>query len=345
MVRAELGPDAVILRTRQQPGPGWLARRGEVEIVASKAKAPLSEPPSDGGRLDPFHGRAIESRGREGPGRRDFYRRWLLGQHLPEEVASSIAARAADLLPDSADPDDPAARETFVGLLMEFLPVEPRLLGAKPKTRAAALVGPTGAGKTSMVAKLAARARLEQREQVGIVSVDRNKIGADAELRGVGEILGAPFEAVRGRRELDDLLEAWRGMDLILIDTPGLPLADSEAIEELADLFRPGVMRHLVLDLTAGREVLERRIDRFREVGFTGLMFTHWDEVERPDGILWAAQRARAPIRFVADGQAITGNLWSADRRRLAQRILEVRPRSSHAVLGADGSFRAVGKD
>lgn len=188
-----------------------------------------------------------------------------------------------------------------------------------------AVVGPTGVGKTTTLAKIGAHLALDERRSVAFVTLDTYRIAAAEQLRRYAEILSAPFEEVADPAEVRRTVEYHGEKDVILVDTAGRGPLDDEQMGELkaaldALPFRREV--HLLLSATARDEDLLLAVRRFRREGETRLVFTKVDETERLGNLLNVAAASRLPISYVTTGQNVPDDIEVAERDRLLERIL-----------------------
>jgi flagellar biosynthesis protein FlhF len=172
-----------------------------------------------------------------------------------------------------------------------------------------ALVGPTGVGKTTTIAKLAARALLETRKRVAFVTLDTYRIGATEQLARYGEIMGAPVLVARDRGELAAALERVADAELVLVDTAGRSSPEDVARQGALVRTLPRVQLHLVVSAATGAYELAAVADRYRALAPDRLVLTKLDEAAGPGGILSAAARVQRPIACVTDGQRVPEDL------------------------------------
>lgn len=172
-----------------------------------------------------------------------------------------------------------------------------------------AVVGPTGVGKTTTLAKMAARALLETRKRVAFVTLDTYRIGATEQLARYGEIMSVPVLTARDRGELLRAMERVADADLVLVDTAGR--SSPEDVARQASIVRsiPRVQLHLTISAATGALELASVADRYRALGPDRLVLTKVDEAAGPGGILSAAVRVQRPISCVADGQRVPEDL------------------------------------
>ena len=186
-----------------------------------------------------------------------------------------------------------------------------------------ALVGPTGVGKTTTTAKLAARCVARHgASRVALVTTDGYRIGAFEQLRIYGKLLGVMVHSVRDASDLEIALEELRHKHIVLIDTAGASQRDKMVGEQIAMLAAGGgrVQRLLCLNTTSTVETLDEVVQAFRGDGLAGCVFTKLDEANGIGGALDVAIRHKLPLSFVADGQRVPEDLHLADKRQLVER-------------------------
>jgi flagellar biosynthesis protein FlhF len=193
--------------------------------------------------------------------------------------------------------------------------------------RLVALVGPTGVGKTTTIAKLAANFRLRQRRRVGLITVDTYRIAAVDQLRTYADIMDLPMEVVATPREMREAVARFADFDLVLMDTAGRSPRDEVRIQELRAMLAEAAADevHLVLSTTAGLASLHAAVNSFARVGATSLVLTKLDEAPSLGSLLPLLRDSRLPLSYATDGQNVPDDIHPADRRRLAQMILGTR--------------------
>jgi flagellar biosynthesis protein FlhF len=188
----------------------------------------------------------------------------------------------------------------------------------------AALVGPTGVGKTTTIAKLAANFKLRDKARVGLVTVDTYRVAAVEQLRTYAEIIDLPMHVVASPGELRQAIDRLADMDLVLIDTAGRSPRDELKIQELRSFLSEADVDqvHLVLSLATGVRTNELTAEKFRSVGVTSMLLTKLDEAAGPGAIVSAARRIQLPVSYLTTGQDVPDDIEPADARRAAQLIL-----------------------
>lgn len=238
-----------------------------------------------------------------------------LAESLLAEVSGSLGEGAAS---------SRAARDAVMALITRrFGPPQGIQLSDKDR-RVVALVGPTGVGKTTTLAKLAAAFALGQKKNVALVTADTYRIAAVEQLRTYGEIIGVPVDVVFSEQELRAALGRHSKRDLVLIDTAGRSPRNTAQMEELASLLaaaRPDET-HLVLSLTTGHKEAFDAADQFGRVGFDHLLLTKLDECMGPGLALSLAVQIGKPISYVTTGQNVPDDIELCQPEKLAARLL-----------------------
>ena len=172
-----------------------------------------------------------------------------------------------------------------------------------------ALIGPTGVGKTTTLAKLAARFALKYgSEHVALISTDHYRIGASEQLQTYGRIMGCVVKVIDDITELNDVLYQLRNKSLVLIDTAGFGQRDKRLEDELLELERNSKVQlghFLVLPGTVQRAVLEDAYERFNKIGIDGLILTKLDESVNLVEALSLCIKFGLPLSYVTTGQRV----------------------------------------
>lgn len=205
-----------------------------------------------------------------------------------------------------------------------------------------ALVGPTGVGKTTTVAKLAARAVLRHgADKVALVTTDTYRIGAQDQLRIYGRILGTPVFAVRDENDLELTLSDLHSRHLVLIDTVGMSQRDKRVAEQVALLCGEGreVNRLLLLGAPSQGITLEEVARAYAGPGLMGCVLTKIDEALTFGPVLDVAIRHELPVHFVTNGQRVPEDLHLANATYLADRAFRGNQKPESPFTQADGDY------
>ena len=171
-----------------------------------------------------------------------------------------------------------------------------------------ALLGPTGVGKTTTVAKIAARFALRHgRNQVALITTDRFRVGAQEQLYTFGSILGVPVQAASGADDLRKALASVADRKLVLIDTAGMSQRDMRLTDQftaLADV-QNNIKCLLVLSGIAQQQVLQETLQSFSHIGLAGTVITKLDEAASLGPVISALCRHQVPLAFLGTGQRV----------------------------------------
>jgi flagellar biosynthesis protein FlhF len=180
----------------------------------------------------------------------------------------------------------------------------------------ASFLGPTGVGKTTTIAKLAANLCLQQKKRVGLVSIDSYRIAAMEQLKTYARILGIPCLPAFNKKDMQFALSRLREKDVILIDTAGRSHYDANHINELITLLGGDipVERHLVLSITTNETEIKAAAEKFGRLGFQSYVFTKVDEAKYRGTIVNQIMRMKIPISFVTNGQRVPEDIAVASK-------------------------------
>lgn len=192
-----------------------------------------------------------------------------------------------------------------------------------------ALVGPTGVGKTTTVAKLAAQfAKRHGAEQVALITTDTFRIGAFEQLATFGRIIGCPVKQARDHEELALLLTQLQQRKLILIDTAGMSQRDVRLAENLSSLVhnsRVKIKSYLVLSATSQARVMQETVDHFKRISLAGCIFTKLDECLSLGEIINVAIQNALPVSYLTNGQRVPEDIDIAEATTMVAQAEQLR--------------------
>ncbi|MGD0463250.1 MAG: flagellar biosynthesis protein FlhF [Tepidisphaeraceae bacterium] len=254
----------------------------------------------------------------------DFY-----NQLIQNQVAEELAAGMIKTLQKQIRPEH-ARQSEFVKLKLaeqieRLLPTAGPIVRTKAVgPHVVALIGPTGVGKTTTIAKLAANLKLREKRRVGLITLDTYRIAAIDQLRKYADIIGSPLKAVGTAEETAAAVRSMEDCEFILIDTAGRSPNDALKLSELKALLaaaKPDEV-HLVLSTTASEKCVELAISRFSEVRVDKIIFTKLDEASHVGVVLNVIHKLNKSLSYITTGQDVPDDIEVGQPRRLAQLIL-----------------------
>jgi flagellar biosynthesis protein FlhF len=257
----------------------------------------------------------------------------LSAMDIAPDVAMALAARVP-LRTSLANPS-----HIPLALLVKYLPVAHDLNSVNGGITA--VIGPTGAGKTTTIAKIAARWCMQHGSQdLALVSTDGYRIGAREQLMTYARMLGAPMHAANSGRELARVLERLKAKKLILIDTAGMGTRDVRLAEQLAVLKLGAARAQVLLALPAQGDshTLDEIVRAFAGAKPAACVLTKVDETASLGAVISATLRHRLKIAYVCDGQRVPEDLHAGHHKRVwlartALRLKKLAPARSEAYL------------
>ncbi|MEM1164905.1 MAG: flagellar biosynthesis protein FlhF [Planctomycetota bacterium] len=252
----------------------------------------------------------------------------LLEGEVAGEIADQIVAGVRDEL-TIAELDEPetvarCVHRRLVGLIpvCSTPPTPERGPDGRPLT--IALVGPTGVGKTTTIAKLAATYRLRRGRSVGLITCDTYRIAAVEQLRTYANILGVELRVVMSPDEMKRACAELCDREVVLIDTAGRSPSDESKLAELARFLKAARPHrtHLVLSAAGSQKALERAAERFDAVCPDHLILTKLDEAASFGLVLNIVHRLGVSLSYVTTGQEVPDHIEPANADRLAELVL-----------------------
>ncbi len=366
-VRRELGPDAVILDSRRvtRRSAFGLRKRSRVEITAAAnlnlvrdreaTPAPVAAPapapaPRTTERFAKLHTDIDDLRGMvhefltkrsapallpESDGVRAAREVLTAAQVAPDAVQRIVMLLRANLPADATAAQGTERLRAYVGAVLQTAGPVPIATRRRQSDRAdgvrpyrVALIGATGVGKTTTLAKLAATVSLAQGRQVGLLTMDTFRIAAVEQLGRYAQILNVPFQAIERADELAQAMAAAPNVAVWLLDTAGRSPRDDARLKELApvlDAFAPDET-HLVLSAATAAASQIAAWKRFSQLRPNRLLLTKLDEAEHFGFVLELAVRTRLPFGYLTTGQNVPDDIEAADVHRLTDLVLGVAP-------------------
>ncbi|MCH7591894.1 MAG: flagellar biosynthesis protein FlhF [Planctomycetes bacterium] len=249
----------------------------------------------------------------------------LVENAVTERIARQLVTGARRGLSEDQLRDPSAVRSYLARAVESMLPVAGPIQAAQDGApTVVALVGPTGVGKTTTIAKLAANFRLRENRKVGLITIDTYRIAAVEQLRTYAEIIEVPLEVVTSPPQLERALARMADRDYIFIDTAGRSQKDTAKLDELASFFsvrRPDEV-HLVLSGSCGEAVLLSTIEAFSGIGIDRIIFTKLDEAIGFGVMLACLDKTEARLSYVTTGQDVPDDIRVGEGGALARLIV-----------------------
>jgi flagellar biosynthesis protein FlhF len=248
----------------------------------------------------------------------------LLDSDVEEELSRDLIFRVRRHVKPEQLHDHDFCKSLLTGLVESDFHVASPIKPTPGRRRVVALVGPTGVGKTTTIAKLAANFRLRDGIKMGLVTVDTYRVAAVEQLRTYAEIIDLPMKVVTSPLEMRRALDELVGLDLVLIDTGGRSPRDELKIQELKTLLAEAQVDevHLVLSLMAGINNLKSACEKFSAANTTALILTKLDEAAGMGSLLTAARKLPLPVSYLTTGQDVPDDIEPANACRMARLVL-----------------------
>jgi flagellar biosynthesis protein FlhF len=199
-------------------------------------------------------------------------------------------------------------RKDFIKIVMKETPLDKKVELSKINV----LIGPTGVGKTTTIAKIAAREYLVNKKKVGLITIDTYRIGAVEQLRTYANILGIELEVVNNPIDMAQKINKLSHCDIILVDTLGTSPKDIKKIEEIKNNLRAihGDMNtYLVISMSTDRETMASILARYSQLKYDALILTKIDEVSNISNLWFLLENSSFPIQYFCHGQDVPDDI------------------------------------
>ncbi len=181
-------------------------------------------------------------------------------------------------------------------------------------------VGPTGVGKTTTIAKIAAHESLVNKRKVGLLTIDTYRIGAVEQLKTYAEILKLPFEVAHKTSEMEEKLDNLKSCDMILIDTLGTSQRNMEKLNEIdayLENIRLKTNKFLVLSVSTDIETTNSIFENYKKLDYNGLILTKFDEVTNFSNLWNIIEHNKYPVQYFCHGQDVPEDIEKATLENL----------------------------
>lgn len=295
-------PSPAVKKEKAAPGPDLSALEGGLAEIKNML-------------MDLTHRSSLSERIRD---RKDLLRlyRDLLDNEMEPSIARTLVEKAAESNGRGVNPVK-ALEQRLARLLRTSRPFE-RIAGRNP--RYIALVGPSGVGKTTTLAKLAARLSVKEQKKVGLISLDDIKLGAAEQLKTFARIIGLPVMIVQDKNELKQAIELFENMDVVLMDTSSRLLSRDSDRDELAELVKDikDIEIMLVLSAVTKDRDIAAAIGMSAGLPVESLIISKIDETQRYGNVINNLIKSKKPVSFLTNGPKVPDDIIPADPDRLA---------------------------
>jgi flagellar biosynthesis protein FlhF len=268
----------------------------------------------------------------------------LCDQDIDRRLAEKLVTDFGVMLGNSRDFTVREATDYLVARLGRLIPVAGPIQLQERHLKVAAFVGPTGAGKTTTIAKLAADFTFISRKRAALITIDTFRVGAVEQLHKYAEILNIPMEVVNTPEALKQAVNRNADRDIILIDTAGRSPRDGLCISELNSFLSAvnPVETHLVISAgTRERDALAI-VDKFSAVNVARLIFTKFDVVVGLGSIVNLTDRITIPLSYVTTGQNVPRDIETADSRKIAHQVVSAMHLETVLGNGSNSTGEAI---
>jgi len=247
----------------------------------------------------------------------------LINNDVEETIAADLIQAVYGKLNEEQLEDKETVEKTLLAEIAKYFHAAPIAEEKGKRAHIVAVVGPTGVGKTTTIAKLAAIHKLLHHQNVGLITADTYRIGAIEQLRTFAGIADIPMQVVYKSTEMPEVLKTFRKKDIVFIDTVG---RSQHAKKELAELRRfldaasPDEI-HLVLNASSGRNTLLDVVERFKPFKPNRLLVSKIDEALALGGLVSVMKKYELPISYLTTGQVVPDDIMTVEPLRLAGMI------------------------
>jgi flagellar biosynthesis protein FlhF len=250
----------------------------------------------------------------------------LVQAGLEPQAAEHVLAEAAPSLRPGEEESDLALHQAVHRTLARSVSVSGPLLNGSDQKKTVIFVGPTGVGKTTTIAKLAAHYTLNEKRSVSLITLDTYRVAAVEQLRMYAKVIGVTLDVALTKRDALDYIRRRSRSELILIDTAGRSPMDEAGLRDLRELVALDhpLETHLVLSSTTREQDLIGGVSGYAGIPITRLLFTKLDETRGYGGLFGMVRKSGLPLSYLSTGQNVPEDLEVARPERVADLVLGV---------------------
>ena len=338
-IKNDLGPEAMIINSRKVRSKGLLGlfvkRKLEVtaavdEFVETGNRQKLTHAVRDGSIASGTAERLLllnrTVRDKESSHEDTFVSKWrqiLLDIDLDEGLVEHLLYDLNDSCDTGRSDRDEMIKLNLTNRITRL--IEPAYHDIK-YSKVYAFIGPTGVGKTTTLAKLAAQFTLFHQKKIALITIDTYRIGAVEQLKTYGEIIGVPLDVVMTSEELHRTVMKHKDKDLIFIDTAGRPSSNVAQVKELMEFLGAVSLpldTFLVLSATTKNKDMIKCIKEYGRIDINKIIFTKIDETRSLGSMLNVIYRTNIPIYYITDGQSVPDDIEQVYPEKLAKLLLK----------------------
>ncbi|WP_025846106.1 flagellar biosynthesis protein FlhF [Brevibacillus agri] len=249
----------------------------------------------------------------------------LVRQETAEEVTAEIIRKLMEQAqPQGGWSEETAFRETRKIIASMLAPYAPKSAGIPRNVQFAFFFGPTGVGKTTTIAKLAASSMLKEKRRIGFITADTYRMAAVEQLKTYANILNVPLEVVFSPKEMAPAMERLSDCDLIFVDTAGRNFRNDEYVQGIRELVEHGKnsVNYLVLSLGSKYNDMKTIVENFAEVPAKQVIFTKADETNSYGSILNICYESKLALSYFTTGQNVPDDIVAASPELAATMIM-----------------------
>jgi len=267
----------------------------------------------------------LEKKGIYSQNIKELYKEIILNG-INERLALELIDKTNKMCPKSKLENKKYLESCLAKIMMDMLKVSGSIKLEENNRKIVVLVGPTGVGKTTTIAKIASIYSMLKKKKVVLATVDTYRVGAIEQLKMYAKIIKIPVDIISSMKNFKDFVNRYKDKDLILIDTVGRGYQDSAHLNELKSLFNNGISleTHLALSITTKDNDLSNIINKFSAIPIDRLLFTKLDESTNFGSIFNHSINANIPISYLTTGQKIPEDIEVAVPERIVDLILNL---------------------